>query len=62
MCICDDENYVSNLVNNFLPLKYHSKEAHFTKTVKFFWINWTTQVCSLKKLESSIPKMQKPDK
>lgn len=36
MCICDDENYISNLVNNFLPLKYHSKEAHFTKTVEFF--------------------------
>lgn len=64
MCICDDENYINNFANNFLLLKYHSKQAHFTKALEFFWINWTTKQKSilLKKWESSTPKMQQPDK
>lgn len=64
ICICDYENYISNLVSDFLPSKNHAEQTHFTKTLEFFWINWTTELKSdlLKKWASSTPKMQQPDK
>lgn len=35
-CNNDDENCVSNLVNNYLPLKYYSEQVHVTKTLEVF--------------------------